>query len=58
LASSNRLRVEVTQVTLEVGSQGKSGGQAHVLDADGVLFEVMHNVRLPFGSSSPWDWCD
>ncbi|KAI6127235.1 hypothetical protein F5141DRAFT_1186385 [Pisolithus sp. B1] len=34
------LAAEVTRVTLEVGSQGKLGGQAHVPDVEGVWFEV------------------
>jgi osomolarity two-component system sensor histidine kinase NIK1 len=35
---------EVTRVTLEVGSQGKLGGQAHVPDVEGVWFELVRNV--------------
>lgn len=45
------LAAEVTRVTLEVGSQGKLGGQAHVPDVEGVWFELVRNVRpniLPF----------
>ncbi|KAG1880958.1 hypothetical protein F4604DRAFT_1749032 [Suillus subluteus] len=30
---------------LEVGSQGKLGGQAHVPDVQGVWFELVHNVN-------------
>ena len=43
----HRLRVpaaEVTRVTLEVRSQGKLGGQAHVPDAEGVWFKLVRNV--------------
>ncbi|PSS38101.1 hypothetical protein PHLCEN_2v81 [Hermanssonia centrifuga] len=43
-----RLRMlakEVTRVTLEVGSQGKLGGQAHVPDVEGVWLELMRNVN-------------
>lgn len=39
------LAAEVTRVTLEVGSQGKLGGQAHVPDVEGVWFELVRNVR-------------
>lgn len=39
------LAAEVTRVTLEVGSQGKLGGQAHVPDVEGVWFELVGNVR-------------
>jgi osomolarity two-component system sensor histidine kinase NIK1 len=35
---------EVTRVTLEVGSQGKLGGRAHVPDVEGVWFELVQNV--------------
>ncbi|KAG6827518.1 hypothetical protein H0H92_011459 [Tricholoma furcatifolium] len=35
------LAAEVTRVTLEVGSQGKLGGQAHVPDVEGVWFELL-----------------
>jgi osomolarity two-component system sensor histidine kinase NIK1 len=38
------LAAEVTRVTLEVGSQGKLGGQAHVPDVQGVWFELVRNV--------------
>ena len=38
------LAAEVTRVTLEVGSQGKLGGQAHVPDVEGVWFELVRNV--------------
>lgn len=43
----NRLRAlaaEVTRVTLEVGSQGKLGGQAYVPDVEGVWYELVRNV--------------
>jgi HAMP domain-containing protein len=46
------LAAEVTRVTLEVGSQGKLGGQAHVPDVEGVWFELVRNVRIPHLSSS------
>jgi osomolarity two-component system, sensor histidine kinase NIK1 len=39
------LAAEVTRVTLEVGSQGKLGGQAHVPDVEGVWLELTRNVR-------------
>ncbi len=38
------LAAEVTRVTLEVGSQGKLGGQADVPDVEGVWFELVKNV--------------
>jgi methyl-accepting chemotaxis protein len=41
------LAAEVTRVTLEVGSQGKLGGQAHVPDVEGVWFELVRNVSSP-----------
>ena len=39
------LTAEVTRVTLEVGSQGKLGGQAHVPGAEGVWYELAINVN-------------
>ena len=39
------LAKEVTRVTLEVGSQGKLGGQAMVPDMLGVWEELTNNVR-------------
>lgn len=39
------LAAEVTRVTLEVGSQGKLGGQAHVPDVEGVWLELTRNVN-------------
>ncbi|KAK0464807.1 hypothetical protein IW261DRAFT_1347247 [Armillaria novae-zelandiae] len=39
------LAAEVTRVTLEVGSQGKLGGQATVEDVEGVWFELVKNVN-------------
>lgn len=39
------LAAEVTRVTLEVGSQGKLGGQAHVPDVEGVWLNLVRNVR-------------
>lgn len=38
------LAAEVTRVTLEVGSQGKLGGQANVPDVEGVWLELVINV--------------
>jgi osomolarity two-component system sensor histidine kinase NIK1 len=38
------LAAEVTRVTLEVGSQGKLGGQAHVPNVEEVWFELVRNV--------------
>lgn len=40
------LAAEVTRVTLEVGSQGKLGGQADVPDVEGVWFELVKNVTF------------
>ncbi len=42
------LAAEVTRVTLEVGSQGKLGGQADVPDVEGVWFELVKNVSRSF----------
>ena len=42
------LAAEVTRVTLEVGSQGKLGGQAHVPDVEGVWLNLVRNVRCFF----------
>ncbi|KAF7333366.1 hypothetical protein MVEN_02352200 [Mycena venus] len=39
------LAVEVTRVTLEVGNQGKLGGEATVPDVEGVWFELVTNVN-------------
>ena len=39
------LAAEVTRVTLEVGSQGKLGGQAVVPDVAGVWEQLTVNVR-------------
>ncbi|KAI0338803.1 histidine kinase [Trametopsis cervina] len=39
------LAAEVTRVTLEVGSQGTLGGQAHVPDVEGVWLELTRNVN-------------
>ncbi|KIJ92916.1 hypothetical protein K443DRAFT_684913, partial [Laccaria amethystina LaAM-08-1] len=39
------LAAEVTRVTLEVGSQGKLGCQAHVPDVEGVWFDLVRNVN-------------
>ena len=40
------LATEVTCVTLEVGSQGKLGGQAVVPDVEGVWQQLTVNVRI------------
>ena len=40
------LAAEVTRVTLEVGSQGKLGGQAHVPDVEGVWLNLVRNVSF------------
>ncbi|KAG6914687.1 hypothetical protein DXG01_015948, partial [Tephrocybe rancida] len=37
------LAAEVTCIMLKVGSQGKLGGQAYVLDVEGVWFELVQN---------------
>ena len=42
------LAAEVTRVTLEVGSQGKLGGQAHVPDVEGVWLNLVRNVSCVF----------
>ncbi|KAG6917545.1 hypothetical protein DXG01_002182 [Tephrocybe rancida] len=39
------LALEVARVSLEVGSQGKLGGQARVPDVEGVWFELVRNVN-------------
>ncbi|RPD58040.1 hypothetical protein L227DRAFT_469196, partial [Lentinus tigrinus ALCF2SS1-6] len=39
------LTAEVTRVTMEVGSKGQLGGQAHVPDVEGVWQELMRNVN-------------
>ncbi|KIN99259.1 hypothetical protein M404DRAFT_155633 [Pisolithus tinctorius Marx 270] len=44
------LAAEVTRVTLEVGSQGKLGGQAHVPDVEGVWFELVRNSLSHFAA--------
>jgi len=41
------LAAEVTRVTLEVGSKGVLGGQAHVPDVEGVWLELTRNVSYP-----------
>lgn len=56
------LAAEVTRVTLEVGSQGILGGQAHVPDVEGVWLELTRNVRhfrcalCHFGAFSSYTW--
>lgn len=42
----SRFASEVTRVTLEVGSQGKLGGQAEVPDVQGVWYDLTKNVRI------------
>ncbi len=44
------LSAEVTRVTMEVGSKGQLGGQAHVPDVEGVWLELTRNVS-PFSAS-------
>ncbi|CAK5277952.1 unnamed protein product [Mycena citricolor] len=44
------LAVEVTRVTLEVGNQGKLGGEANVPDVEGVWSELVTNVNKMCGS--------
>ena len=41
------LAAEVTRVTMEVGSKGQLGGQAHVADVEGVWLELTRNVSAP-----------
>ena len=41
------LAAEVTRVTMEVGSKGQLGGQAHVPDVEGVWLELTRNVSVP-----------
>lgn len=40
------LAAEVTRVTLEVGQEGKLGGQANVPDVEGVWLELTRNVSV------------
>lgn len=40
------LAAEVTRVTMEVGSKGQLGGQAHVPDVEGVWLELTRNVSI------------
>ena len=40
------LAAEVTRVTMEVGSKGQLGGQAHVPDVEGVWLELTRNVSF------------
>ena len=42
------LTADVTRVTLEVGSQGKLGGQAQVPDVGGVWLNLVQNVKFSF----------
>ena len=46
--SLRTLADEVSRVSLEVGSQGKLGGQAQVPDVEGVWKEMTVNVCLTF----------
>ena len=39
-------------MTLEVGSQGKLGGQAHVPDVEGVWLNLVRNVSSEFSHFS------
>jgi osomolarity two-component system sensor histidine kinase NIK1 len=48
LSRLRALAAEVTRVTLEVGSQGKLGGQAHVPDVEGVWLNLVRNVSSFF----------
>ena len=43
------LAAEVTRVTLEVGQEGKLGGQANVPDVEGVWLELTRNVSCIIG---------
>lgn len=43
--SLRTLADEVSRVSLEVGSKGKLGGQAHVPDVEGVWKDLTVNVR-------------
>jgi hypothetical protein len=45
---------EVTTVILEVGSQGKLGGQAHVPDLEGVWLDLVRNVSFLFPFLIQW----
>ncbi|KAK1216934.1 histidine kinase osmosensor [Marasmius sp. AFHP31] len=48
------LAAEVTRATLEVGSQGKLGGQANVPNVKGVWFELVRNAnRMCFSITDP-----
>ena len=47
------LAAEVTRVTLEVGSQGKLGGQAHVPDVEGVWLNLVRNVSVLLNKWGP-----
>ncbi|THU84046.1 hypothetical protein K435DRAFT_929096 [Dendrothele bispora CBS 962.96] len=40
------LAAEVTRVTMEVGSQGKLGGQANVPDVSGVWWELVRSIAI------------
>lgn len=44
--SLRTLADEVSRVSLEVGSKGKLGGQAHVPDVEGVWKDLTVNVGL------------
>jgi hypothetical protein len=44
-------------VTLEVGSQGKLGGQAHVPDVEGVWLNLVRNVSWEIFLFRVWGVC-
>lgn len=47
----SRFASEVTRVTLEVGSQGRLGGQAVVPEVEGVWLDLTRNVSVDDGHS-------
>lgn len=51
--SLRTLADEVSRVSLEVGSQGKLGGQANVPDVEGVWKEMTVNVSNILATSTP-----
>lgn len=48
--SLRTLADEVSRVSLEVGSQGKLGGQAYVPDVEGVWKDLTVNVSMRSGT--------
>lgn len=52
------LAAEVTRVTLEVGSKGVLGGQAHVPDVQGVWLDLTRNVGFLRSFSQVLCLCD